>query len=766
MRRRLLWALAAPILFWTFAPATGAAASEAEGVALSGTLTQFGEPLANVRIVLTADGFEQETETAADGTFAFPGVPPGMYTVKPLGEEITFLPAAREVRVADEDVAGVDFRSVPFPMPTPKMDPALGKALPLGGGPGYSLTPAPEQATRRVEAGDARSLLAALREAQDGDLIYLPPGEYVFDDPALYSRDAPIAQVPAGVTLFGVRDESIIRTLPVDDVPVSNFTLFSLGDRTRLSGLTIIGPDTETGPLQGFIEKDGQTIATAYYKPIATGVVVTGRSEIDNISITGFPHVAILVSGPAADAFVHHSYIAENVRTGLGYGVKPINGAYVEVAYTKFYRNRHSMDSTGGSYYVHDSLFDSENPMGVGMIFQHAQEMSGLIVIQDNTIVNGVRGIHMFAGHGVVQGNVIDTSHWGIALRRAAGADRHGTAYKGFLHGLEVFDNEVKSGAFFFEGIQPGDNVFLDGVNVGNLLHYLETNARTVSLEEWRQMAPQWRAQVPATYPRIEFTHLPADRPAAVRGRLPAGFTLHLPPGWSLERVEVAVNDQLIYAGPAVPGPDGPDFDTTRLPDGLHELTVTAHTRYGQQRAAVREKVSFQADNYWQLTDELQPPLVSAWFGSINRSRTSAESEGWVDATGDRADFFGDDHRKVPPGPGAFLVWETPRLLEFTAVVFTRTPDAAGAVLLQASPDGETWTGVAAAASVSGPSDAGWYRIEYRGSLDPPAGPAGSEANWFRLLVRADAPDTALQVGRVDFRGFHPADEPGPARKD
>jgi hypothetical protein len=256
--------------------------------------------------------------------------------------------------------------------------------------------------------------------------------------------------------------------------------MWIMGDNTRLTGLSILGPDTEPGPLTGYIQlEDGRTIASAYYKPTATGILVKQRTELDNISVRGFPHAAILVDGKGAEGFVHHCYIADNVRTGLGYGVKPCYGGTVEVAYCKFYRNRHSMDATGGSYYVHDCHFDSENPMGIGVIFQHPHEENGLIVIQDNTVVNAIRGIHMFAGYGVISGNTVDASNWALALRR--GDD---PSYKGHLHDFEIFDNNFINGDYYFSKIKPEDNVYLDNVNVGELLEKMAGSNGTITLKK------------------------------------------------------------------------------------------------------------------------------------------------------------------------------------------------------------------------------------------------------------------------------------------
>ncbi len=754
----------------------------AEGFAVSGALTQFGEPVEGAKVLLDGNGLRREAQSAADGTFRFGGVPAGEYRLVPTKSETSFLPAERVVRIEDGgvqdrdvqdrdvqdrdvqdrdrqngDVSVEEFRSVPYPLPTPKMDPRLGEALPMGGGEGYTLTPKPADATHVVEPGSVASLLDTLEQAEPGDLVYLPPGEYFFDDPEMYGRSRSMILVPAGVTLFGLRDETILRTLPIDEVPsaLSTFGLITMGPNTRLSGLTIIGPDTETGPLTGFIEKDGETIATAYYKPTARGIEIQHKTEIDNISITGFPYAAILVHGSSADAFVHHSYIGENVRTGLGYGVVLGQGGYAEVAFSKFYRNRHSMDSRGGSYYVHDSHFDNENPMGIGMIFQHAQEMSGAVVIQDNTIVNGVRGIHMFTGHGVISGNVVDTSAWGIALRRwAGGNDRHGELYKGWLHDYEIYDNDVRRGDYYFEGIRPQDNVYLDGINVGNLLAaFGRPTTITIPLETWNSRLDEWRAKVPAAAPRVH-VHVPqkAERPVTLRGMFTPEFDLVLPDGWRLSRLELLINDESIYRGDALPSPEDVSYDTLALPNGMHEFKVVVDSVHASGLENRNEEVvTFRTDNFWDLLDEVRAPIVSSgWFGTVDLSKTSEESEGWTYVSENASDFFGDHHRKVRQESTTreYLVWETPRLREYMVTLYARQDSLDDVVSLSASTDGEEWTTLPFVTEVGERSAGGWYRITYSGILDWP------EVTHFRLMLRGTAPGVDVQVGSVKFVGL------------
>jgi uncharacterized membrane protein len=58
------------------------------------------------------------TATAADGTYSFPGLEAGSYTVTPSLAGHDFSPASRNVTVGGADVVGLDFTSTPAPPPT------------------------------------------------------------------------------------------------------------------------------------------------------------------------------------------------------------------------------------------------------------------------------------------------------------------------------------------------------------------------------------------------------------------------------------------------------------------------------------------------------------------------------------------------------------------------------------------------------------------------------------------------------------------------
>lgn len=114
--------------------------------AVSGTVTSGGEPVAGVVVTLTGPGGSVGTTTAADGTYVFDGVLPGDHTVRvtpPDGYRADG-PETRDVTVAADDLAGVDFAlsrhgSVGGTVTDDAGDPVTGATV-MVAGPGGSIT--------------------------------------------------------------------------------------------------------------------------------------------------------------------------------------------------------------------------------------------------------------------------------------------------------------------------------------------------------------------------------------------------------------------------------------------------------------------------------------------------------------------------------------------------------------------------------------------------------------------------------------------------
>lgn len=162
--------------------------------------------------------------------------------------------------------------------------------------------------------------------------------------------------------------------------------------------------------------------------------------------------------------------------------------------------------------------------------------------------------------------------------------------------------------------------------------------------------------------------------------------------------------------------------------------------------------VTFSVDNWYTMTDELQPPLQTGFFGTLDRSKTTSQSDGWEYATDRSQDYFRDGDRLAVSGSGEqYLVWEAPRLHSFRVVMYSGQPPTGDEVVLDLSVDGHDWMPTDYKMTTEGPSTGGVYRMELSGEVD-------LEAQWFRVRV-PEAGDSdsegSLQVGLVVLRGMN-----------
>lgn len=267
---------------------------------------------------------------------------------------------------------------------------------PIGGGAGY---------TELVGEGDfivsdLDSLLAALAEAQAGDVIFIP-GETEIDLTArIYIEDL-VLEVPAGVTLAGDRgqdgSQGALLTSDALDTPVM---IRALGPDVRITGLRIWGPNkkryldhhyrsfTRDESGEGYRYHDGQDPRgghSYYYKfPIQRGIETYHDSlRVDNCELSGFGHSAISLR-EGKDHLVHHNFIHHCQYQGLGYGIS-LNTAFARIEYNLFDWNRHSIAGTGraGSGYI------ARHNVELGTSLSHCFDMHGGRDRKDGTDIAG-----------------------------------------------------------------------------------------------------------------------------------------------------------------------------------------------------------------------------------------------------------------------------------------------------------------------------------------------------------------------------------------
>lgn len=246
--------------------------------------------------------------------------------------------------------------------------------------------------------------------------------------------------------------------------------------------------------------------------------------------------------------------------------------------------------------------------------------------------------------------------------------------------------------------------------------------------------------------PRIRFLG-PLSAPSpTVRGLLEIGVEVAAAPSRRLAEVRIELDGQELYRGAQGPAPGSLVIDTSQFEDGLHTLRVTAEeAAYG----SISRSVQLRFENWWNLVEELRPPISGGFFGEIDTLQAVERSGNWAYTGENPDDFFGDPHRKLRTGADdAWLVWETPGLLEAAAVLYVRAGFREEWVRFEVSADGEEWRPLPFESETAGTSAAGWSRLNLTASA-----PAGPPTERFRLTLAAAAPADAVQLGEVALRG-------------
>jgi hypothetical protein len=239
-----------------------------------------------------------------------------------------------------------------------------------------------------------------------------------------------------------------------------------------------------------------------------------------------------------------------------------------------------------------------------------------------------------------------------------------------------------------------------------------------------------------------------------VQGVVDAGIRLaNVDPG-SVKRVEILLDNDLIYSGSSVPEAGQVMVDTRTLADGRHTLTamVVLDVEYVD---SINERISFTTRNFWDLRDELNAPKeTGGWFGVIELARTFEESAGWEYSTDREDEFFGDESRKVRQGNTTeYLVWETPLLGEFALTLYAKENAIGDIVELAVSSDGRDWQSVTYTVTEAGPSAQGWYQLVLAGHAAD-----YDDVDFFRLTLHASDAPVEVQIGEARFSGMRRPD--------
>ena len=149
--------------------------------------------------------------------------------------------------------------------------------------------------------------------------------------------------------------------------------------------------------------------------------------------------------------------------------------------------------------------------------------------------------------------------------------------------------------------------------------------------------------------------------------------------------------------------------------------------------------------------DRMEPPVETAWFGTLIRSYTSSESEGWTYITAKSPGKLGDDDRRVRQSDTReYLIWETPNLSSAEIMLYAPETSIEKAVQLSVSQDGEDWQGLPFTVKETGTVVEGLHELNVRVGI-----PEETPTRWFRLeLLPGNFAADQLQVSRAELRGM------------
>ena len=260
---------------------------------------------------------------------------------------------------------------------------------PIGGGEGYQriLT----DGDYRVSTAD--ELIAALKEAKSGEVIYVEPGSHI-DCSTLVFAEKLVLEIPEGVTLASNRGhEGSSGAMISSDAFATRPFIRTLGPNVRITGLWIRGPDPKRRTLHAGRsfkpERGDNKVQHEYYYrfPVSEGIYSKFSGlEVDNCQVSGWSHAGVHL-WDGHDHHIHHNYIHHNQMNGLGYGVCHGYGeeAVSLIEYNIFDYNRHSIAGTGKP----GNAYEAANNIELGVSLSHNFDMHGGSDRRDGTSIAG-----------------------------------------------------------------------------------------------------------------------------------------------------------------------------------------------------------------------------------------------------------------------------------------------------------------------------------------------------------------------------------------
>ncbi len=395
---------------------------------------------------------------------------------------------------------------------------------PVGGGEGYD---------RLLDGGDYRvgtrqELLAALEQAEAGEVVYVESRAEI--DLSDLARIA----VPAGVTLAGNRGHEgaagpllYSNRMPGEGFPI----LFDLaGDRARLTGLRIRGPDPDYAA-----QRAGPST-------LNRGVNVGANGEVDNCEVSNFYREGIAARGPGVH--IHHNDIHD-------VGAYPVlvtsRDALIESNLIRW--GWHAIACTGSvgtSYEACYNHFRPHDVESIGQCLDMHPDRRGLFASRAQFIA----------------GDYVTWHHNTLELRDALGMRIRGTPRllsRVYGNWFLTEDSSQALGPHGSGGETPTANVWVyDNVYGADRRHIAQLAWHTKPYILFKTPEP----------PQVE-----CER---VSGSLPLEIEVSVFEGLELKGVLVELDDKPIYVGSKAPEAGTVVINTTELANGVHVIRVSA----------------------------------------------------------------------------------------------------------------------------------------------------------------------------------------------
>ncbi|MGI6082089.1 MAG: heparinase II/III domain-containing protein [Limnochordia bacterium] len=232
----------------------------------------------------------------------------------------------------------------------------------------------------------------------------------------------------------------------------------------------------------------------------------------------------------------------------------------------------------------------------------------------------------------------------------------------------------------------------------------------------------------------------------------PARGVVSIPMAWDLpalsrvEEVRISVDDEVVYREDRPP--EEIVFDTLSVVDGSHRLVVDAVI----DGVPARREYPFRVANWWRIVDRMEPPIDTGWFGTLIRSLTSSESDGWAYTAAESSRQLGGVDRRIRvQDTEEYLIWEAPHLRSVRILVHAPKTTVEPALRLLVSQDGETWDAVAFTTHERETSPDRLYTLAVEAEVAPTA-----DVQWFQLCLLPGhfAPDE-LQISQAELTGLN-----------